>query len=88
MSDQEIFARLSTMKSFLMKKGILKKGEDINKYHIEKLRKYTFTLSEEEYIKFIEIGFLQYLPMIKTYKMGDMNLIVQNKKSNVNITLT
>lgn len=87
-SDSEIFARISTMKSFMLKEGILNNiDEKITKHHIELIRLYVYKFEGDynEYMKVLDLGFLQYLPLINWDKVNELNLIAKNDSdSNIN----
>ena len=90
MSDAEIFARLSSMKSFMLKEGIISNiDERITKHHIELVRIYANKYKGDNYINdILELGFLYYLPLINWDKVDELNLIVNNSDSLYHNDLT
>lgn len=91
LSDDEIYARLSSFKSFLLKVKILKDiNEKITKDHIVMFSKYFIQILLENNTQQIilineQIDFFEILPILNLNKLNEINLIAQNKYKILNL---
>lgn len=82
LGDHEIYSRISNLKSWCVKNGIIDFNDDLNADIISKIKDYANTLECKEYINFRQIDFMMILPFIDwDNKAEDINLIAMNKDS-------
>jgi len=64
MSEFEAQARLSSLKDFMLREGILKRGEPMTAKHVDLLRDWAGRLGDEDYRRFLLNDFILILPLV------------------------
>ncbi len=74
-TPHEVYARLSSLKDFLVRNGYMQQGERLERRHVERLADWAKGLAGKEYHDFLMNDFVLVLPMIDWRCPDEINLI-------------
>lgn len=70
----EVYARMSSLKDYLVREGYMRQGELMQKHHVDSLIRWAKGLRGKEYHDFMENDFVVILPMIDWRCLDEINL--------------